>query len=488
MASPVLHIKDSYFFEVPKSLWPVRLGSTEDFVGAYETWLRLDPDFQHWEAELFYDKYAAMKANPESEAELLHEYTEWKHNHTHAGKPFWRFLAEHHDKDWYNQQLKSSPAFETQWRNAIEATSGSKALAAYRAEHASDPHWTQQKLDAYSKHLSGKILIPQPFGRLRNLHEKEWGFCISRFMLIEVGIVLVLWALFSWLGQRLANGDRPQGTLWNLLESMVMFIRDEIARPVIGHEDPPPQLATEHGVVGHGSHATAQGTHGGHAHAADAHGHHADAVNASAEQTTSDPVGASKSESSDHGHHHDPEYDADRFAPLLLTIFFFILGCNLAGMLPWVGAPTGEWGTTSAIAIVTFATGVIFGMKRFGVAGYFANQIPAMDLPLIMAVVLKPLVFLIEMLGLFIKHSILSIRLLANMVAGHIVLLSIMALAFSVEGVQSSTSSSMWSVTALISIVGSTLLSCLELFVAFLQAYVFTFLSAMFIGAAIHEH
>jgi F-type H+-transporting ATPase subunit a len=70
------------------------------------------------------------------------------------------------------------------------------------------------------------------------------------------------------------------------------------------------------------------------------------------------------------------------------------------------------------------------------------------------------------------------------MVAGHIVLLSIMALAFSLEGA----ASSWWPMTALISIAGSTLLSCLELFVAFLQAYIFTFLSAMFIGAAIHHH
>jgi F-type H+-transporting ATPase subunit a len=127
---------------------------------------------------------------------------------------------------------------------------------------------------------------------------------------------------------------------------------------------------------------------------------------------------------------------------------------------------------------------MVYGVRRFGIFGYFANQIPAMDLPLIMAVFLKPLVFLIELLGLLIKHSILSIRLLANMVAGHIVLLSIMALAFSLEGA----SSSAWPLTAVISIVGSTLLSCLELFVAFLQAYVFTFLSAMFIGAAIHQH
>ena len=70
------------------------------------------------------------------------------------------------------------------------------------------------------------------------------------------------------------------------------------------------------------------------------------------------------------------------------------------------------------------------------------------------------------------------------MVAGHIVLLAIMMMAFSVEGA----ASEYWGVVAPISVVGATLISVLELFVAFLQAYIFTFLSALFIGAAIHHH
>ena len=153
-----------------------------------------------------------------------------------------------------------------------------------------------------------------------------------------------------------------------------------------------------------------------------------------------------------HEHEHDPRFDADRFVPLLLTIFFFVLGCNLSGMIPWVGAPTGEWGTTSAIAIVTFATGVIFGVMRFGVLGYFGNQVPPMDLPFPMSLIIKPGILVLEVFGLLIKHAVLSIRLLANMVAGHIVLLSIMALAWSLEGA----ASSMWPLTASISIAGSS--------------------------------
>ena len=90
----------------------------------------------------------------------------------------------------------------------------------------------------------------------------------------------------------------------------------------------------------------------------------------------------------------------------------------------------------------------------------------------------------IEILGMLITQGVLAGRLLANMVAGHVVLLGIMTLAFSVEGAMSNT----WLITAPICVVGSTLISCLELFVAFLQAYIFTFLSALFIGAAIHHH
>ena len=107
-----------------------------------------------------------------------------------------------------------------------------------------------------------------------------------------------------------------------------------------------------------------------------------------------------------------------------------------------------------------------------------------MDLPLPLAIVLKPMIFAIEMLGLLIKHGILAVRLLANMVAGHLVLLGIMGLITAAATATLGT----WATVASISVVGSTLFSLLELFVAFLQAYIFTVLSALFIGAAVHQH
>jgi F-type H+-transporting ATPase subunit a len=97
---------------------------------------------------------------------------------------------------------------------------------------------------------------------------------------------------------------------------------------------------------------------------------------------------------------------------------------------------------------------------------------------------LKLLIFVIEVAGLLIRHGILAVRLLANMVAGHVVLLGFLLLAFSLEGAASAN----WHITAVVSIVVSVLFSFLELFVAFLQAYIFTFLSALFIGSATHHH
>ena len=174
--------------------------------------------------------------------------------------------------------------------------------------------------------------------------------------------------------------------------------------------------------------------------------------------------------------------EADKFVPFLWTLFLFILGMNLMGMIPWVGAPTGSFGVTLALAIATFSMVLFFGIKRFGLLGFWKNLVPDLGLPWYMAIVIVPLILGIEVLALGIKHVVLGIRLLANMVAGHLVLLAVMGLAVGAAG------SSTWGMTAAISVAGSALFSCLELFVAFLQAFIFTFLSALFIGMAIHHH
>jgi len=313
------------------------------------------------------------------------------------------------------------------------------------------PQWLRDAhpeatLEQFNRAMDGKILIPQPFGTLENLFSMKSGFGISKFMILEVALAAVLLFLFTRLARQLASGEPPKGRFANLFETFIVFIRDQVARPAIDSHD-------DHG---HDEHH-AEGDHG---HGPQVQGGHAGALALTA------------------------AHEGDRFVPLLLTIFFFVLGCNLLGMLPWAGSPTASFSVTLALAGVTFATVVIAGMMKFGPLGFFANQVPSMDLPLPLAIVLKPMIFAIEMLGLLIKHGILAVRLLANMVAGHLVLLGIMGLITAAATATLGT----WATVTSISVVGSALFSLLELFVAFLQAYIFTFLSALFIGAAVHHH
>src|SRR5690606_18119933 len=159
------------------------------------------------------------------------------------------------------------------------------------------------------------------------------------------------------------------------------------------------------------------------------------------------------------------KHDADKFVPLLWTIFFFVLGCNLMGLVRWIGAPTGAFGPTLGLARVAFATGIISGPAKFGVLRLWKNPVPPMCSRLVLAIVIVPLIFMIEVVGLLMRHGVLAIRLLANIVAGHLVLLGIMGLAVTVTATLEPT----WILTAVIAVVGSTLFSLLELFVAFLQ-------------------
>ena len=176
--------------------------------------------------------------------------------------------------------------------------------------------------------------------------------------------------------------------------------------------------------------------------------------------------------------------DADRFVPFLWTLFFFILFCNLAGLVPWFGAsPTGALAVTAALAATTFLVLICSGMKKFGVWGFWWGQVPKMELPFAIAVLLKPMLFAIEVVGLLIKHLVLAVRLLANMFAGHLVLAVFL-------GFIAATADKLvlWCGVAFGSVLIGIALNILELFVAFLQAYIFMFLASIFIGMAQHQH
>ncbi|HYW81289.1 MAG TPA: F0F1 ATP synthase subunit A, partial [Thermoguttaceae bacterium] len=163
--------------------------------------------------------------------------------------------------------------------------------------------------------------------------------------------------------------------------------------------------------------------------------------------------------------------------------FFFVLFCNLLGMVPWAGSPTGALGTTGVLAVMTFGVVIGTGMKKFGPIGFWTGQVPHMELPLAMAIFIKPMVFAIEVMGMGIKHFVLSVRLLANVFAGHLVLAVILGFIAQTAG-----AGLIWYGVMPAAVFGSVALSLLELFVAFLQAYIFAFLSALFIGMAVHQH
>jgi len=173
---------------------------------------------------------------------------------------------------------------------------------------------------------------------------------------------------------------------------------------------------------------------------------------------------------------------ADRFLPLIWTLFFFILFCNLLGLVPWAGSPTGSLACTGALATIALCSSVGAGMKKFGVLGFWTGLAPQMELPLVLTICLKPMILGIEVGGLFIKHTVLAVRLLANIFAGHLVLAVIIGFVAAFAGKFA------WYGVLPASVLGATALSLLELFVAFLQAYVFAFLAALFIGMSVHRH
>ncbi len=171
-------------------------------------------------------------------------------------------------------------------------------------------------------------------------------------------------------------------------------------------------------------------------------------------------------------------HNGDKFLPLFLTFFFFILALNLSGMFPGASTATSKVSVTAALASITLATMLIGGMKEQGVVAFWKNLVPH-GIPWW----LWPLMFVIEIVGLVAKPFALTIRLFANMTAGHIVLAVLIGFTVVAKS---------FLLGALIvpaSIFGAVAISLLEIFVAFLQAYIFTFLSAVFVGMCLHpEH
>lgn len=165
------------------------------------------------------------------------------------------------------------------------------------------------------------------------------------------------------------------------------------------------------------------------------------------------------------GHH------GDRYVGYLLTTFFFILTCNLLGLVPGLATPTGNISVTAGLAGIAFVMIQLGGIREFGVVGHLRNLVPH-GVPLW----LVPILLLVETLSMFIKPFALCIRLFANMMAGHVVILALISLIFILKIV--------W--VAPISVGFALFINLLEILVAFIQAYIFTMLTAQFIGMTVH--
>lgn len=158
-----------------------------------------------------------------------------------------------------------------------------------------------------------------------------------------------------------------------------------------------------------------------------------------------------------------------RYVPYLLTIFFFILVNNITGLIPLFGSNlTGNIAVTVVLASLTLLVTVFSGNKN-----YWKHIFATPGVPVPLLIIMMP----IEVIGIFTKPFALTVRLFANITAGHIIILSLISIIFLNK-------SAYW---GFLSVPMALFISVLEILVAFLQAYLFTMLSALFIGAAVEE-
>ncbi len=274
------------------------------------------------------------------------------------------------------------------------------------------------------------------------------SFQITKFMVLQVVAALLTIVIFRGLASRIRGGRPASGLWWNFWETIALYVRDNVVRPSIG-------IPHHHDDHGHGDH--------GHRH--DHPGEHAGT-----------PVASTKVEV---GH------PADQYLPFIWSVFFYILFCNLLGAFPFLGSPTADTSVTLVLALMAFVYVVRCGSARSGFVGFWKALVPHMDLPGPLAIFLIPMLWVIEVVGLLIKHCVLAVRLFANMLGGHTVI-SVFLL-FILQSANHGDGSLWWLVTPA-STLGQLAIGLLELFVAFLQAYVFSMLTSLFIGMAVNPH
>jgi F-type H+-transporting ATPase subunit a len=290
------------------------------------------------------------------------------------------------------------------------------------------------------------------------------GYGLTKFMILQVVAVLLVMFVFRGLASRVEGGRTVNGWFWNFWEMLAMHIRDGVVRPVIG--DP---SAHGHDIDGH----------------EEAGNEHDSTIGI----LTPSPLAHDHHHGHSHGHGHGKDvhvgHPADKYLPWVWSAFFYILFCNLLGALPWLGSATGDLNVTLALALCAFIATFVYGARQHGGgAGFFTHMIPKIDAPPLLKAPITYGIFAIEVIGLFIKHGVLSVRLFANIMGGHTVLGVI--LGFILMILQNAPG--LWPVVTPASLLGQVGIGLLELLVAFIQAYVFSFLSTIFIAMSLHEH
>lgn len=333
---------------------------------------------------------------------------------------------------------------------------GAKKHDDHKAEAHKEPSALDHVLDTQDWHFFDTLwpghvhlpTIPLPFGM---------QFRITKFMVLELIAALLVIAVYVPLARRVRLGEPPSGPVDNFFEVLLTFVREQIAKPNIG------------------------------------------------------------------------EPTADRYVPFLWTLFLFILFNNLLGMVPFLGSATASITVTGALALIVFFAIHGSAMYEMGLRGdhhhghehghgdhghdnhghvaaddphlagaapltwtaafqrgsgrYVGTLWPHIDVPIpVMGFCIKLLVFIIEVVGVLVRNGVLAVRLFANMFAGHMVLATILLFIRMAAHLHPG----LWGSITFASVLGIVALSLLELFVAFLQAYIFTFLTSLFMGMAIN--
>lgn len=271
-------------------------------------------------------------------------------------------------------------------------------LTAFIQEHAPGDSTLIQKVQEDGNwimhHISDKPVLAIPPIHIGGF-TLDLSISMKILMLMIAAVLMVI--VFSYTAVSNKKRKHPTG-LGNFMEMMIVFVRDDIVKPSMGH-------------------------------------------------------------------------GSEKFMPFFFTLFFFILFVNLISLIPGMSTGTSSISVTAGLALITFFMTQLHGIKHNGFIGYFKGLIPP-GVP----VFVLPIMIIIEFLGLLTKPFALAIRLFANMTAGHIVIYALIGLIF------------MLGYAAIpVSIGFSLFIYVLEILVALLQAYIFTMLSALFIGMAVHQ-